>query len=172
MVPLLVVTSVALMASLAALLLPPIPLSKSVQATSFLEPLWTTPLYKQITGFSVVGLFALGGCLSLRKRISWLNFGSFASWRLVHVLLGIVALSGLFLHTGFRLGKNIDLWLGLFFLVSSVLGAATGLVVSLEARMPANRAAWLRRVATRLHLWLLWPVPALIVFHVIKAYYF
>jgi nitrite reductase (NADH) large subunit len=143
-----------------------------VQQGFTLDVLWTTSLYKQVSGFFMLGLFVLGGAFSARKRIRRLNFGSFASWRLGHAVVGVLALTALFVHTGFRLGESLDLWLGMFFLGSSTIGALTGLVVSMEHRLPAARAAWLRRIATRAHIWLLWPLPALILFHVVKAYYF
>ena len=55
--------------------------------------------------------------LSLRKRAKWLSFGGFESWRLIHIAAGFAAIAALFVHTGFRLGHNLNSWLMISFLI-------------------------------------------------------
>jgi nitrite reductase (NADH) large subunit len=92
----------------AAVVLPPWPYSRSVDAGIGLDRLWTSGTWKQVTGFSLVALSALVALLSLRKRLGWSWLGAYAWWRVVHALVGATAVALLFLHTGFNLGRNLN----------------------------------------------------------------
>jgi nitrite reductase (NADH) large subunit len=127
---------------------------------------------KQLTGFSLLGLAVLGLVLSLRKRFERLRLGSFAAWRVVHVMLGLLALLVLGLHTGFRVGSNLNAWLMVDFLALAALGSVAGLVTAFEHRAGASRGKALRSRSTWLHIVVFWPLPVLLGFHVLKTYYF
>ena len=130
------------------------------------EYLLRQPLEQQITGFAVVGLVAVGLILPLarglgaRSRSLWL-------WRTVHASVGALAVAGMVVHTGLRLGSNLNLWLSGAFLLLSVLGAVTAVGVG---RARSSRG-WLRP-ARRLHIILFWPAMALLGLHVFACYYF
>lgn len=169
--PLLVVSLSALILAPLFLFLPPVPFSDTV-ATSFSpDRLWTDSLYKQISGFTLVGLSVLGMILSLRKRTRF-SLGRFTHWRLVHVLLGLSALALLMAHTGLRLGNNLNQALMLNFLALAALGALAGGVIALERKLPSLWGGRLRRWWSWGHILVLWPLPALLGFHILAVYYY
>lgn len=153
---------------MAALVMPYVP---SVQVTWQWDVLWRESLWKQVSGFSVLGLTAVLLLMSLRKRIARFTLGDFPLWRVMHVLLGTLTLAGLAVHTGGRLGDNLNFLLMTLFLSAVVIGAAAAGLVSLEHRIGA-RAARLRRGWTWAHILFTWPIPVLLGFHVVKSYYF
>lgn len=157
--------------ALVFLLLPPIPYSDTVQVER-IDVLFRTSLYKQITGFSLAGLFALSLLFSMRKRLRWFTWGDFEGWRIVHAGLGALCLVGGFLHTGFRLGHQLDFALAMTFLGSVLLGGVAGGWSLLESRLSPAHARTLRGWLIRSHIYLLWPLPVLLSFHVLKVYFF
>ena len=148
-----------------------IPYPGTVQISWAWDLLWRESFWKQASGFTVLGLSLLALTLSLRKRIRKISFGDFAMWRVAHAVLAVLTLAGLAVHTGGRLGANLNLALMASFLGVIVLGTVAGGVVALEHRLGA-RAAQLRRAWTWAHLILFWPVPVLLGMHVFKSYYF
>jgi nitrite reductase (NADH) large subunit len=163
---------VTLVAALAFLLSPAIPFPDSVQVPLRWDLLWRDSLLKQISGFTLLGLGALVSVISLRKRLARFSFGAFAGWRLVHVLLGTLAVITLIGHTGLRLGYNLNLLLMLNFLALLLVGAAASGVIGLQQILPRARARRTREVSLWLHILLLWPLPALLGFHILKTYWF
>ena len=109
--------------------------------------------------------------LSLRKRIRRFTLGDFPVWRVVHAVLGALTLAGLAVHTGGRLGANLNFLLIASFLGVVALGSVAGGVIALEHRIGAG-AARLRRAWTWSHILLFWPIPVLLALHVFKTYYF
>ena len=134
------------------------------------DAIWRESAWKQASGYTVLGLSVLALLLSLRKRL-FRTIGDFAWWRVAHALLAVLCLGGLAVHTGGRMGANLDFLLMAAFLGAVALGAVAGGVVALEHRLGA-RAQRLRRAWTWAHLVLFWPVPVLLGFHVFKSYYF
>ncbi len=153
------------------LLAPSVPYQQSIRIEG-IEVLWRTSLYKQITGFSLAGLFSLSIVFSMRKRIRWFSFGDFEAWRIVHAAIGALCVFGGFLHTGFRLGSHLDLALALVFLGSLLLGGVAGGWELLEERLSPSLARLLRGLLIKSHIYLLWPLPVLLVAHVAKVYFF
>lgn len=153
-------------------LFPAVPYAGSFAVTPRWDLLWRDGVIKQITGFTILGTAILGLMLSLRKRIPWLSFGTFSSWRLVHTLLGVVALLALMLHTGLRFGSNLNAWLMANFLFLTLLGTVAGIVTAFEHRISAGTGKALRAQVTWLHILLVWPLPVLLGFHIAKTYYF
>jgi nitrite reductase (NADH) large subunit len=150
----------------------PIPMSTSLSAGPSLDVLWRDAFWKQVSGFSLLGLAALALLFSLRKRWRRVAFGSFRGWRLLHASVGAGTLLALAVHTGFRAGANLNFLLLVCFSGVVATGALAGLVVSLEHRLPPRSAAALRRGWTAGHILAFWPLPVLTVFHVLAVYFF
>ncbi len=109
--PLAVISLVAAALALLTLLLPAWPYRQSVQESFQIDLLWRDGFWKQVTGFTLLGLSVIAAVISLRKNFKWLAFGDYGVWRLVHISVGLGALLVLFLHTGFRLGQNLNFML-------------------------------------------------------------
>ncbi len=170
--PLTLVALTALCAIGLALVLGPAPRSFSIEAGLGLDHLWRDAWWKQFTGFSLVGLCVLSLVFSLRKRWPRFRAGSYTGWRLAHTMLGIGTIAALGFHTGFRLGSNLNFALMICFSSVVGIGALAALVTSLEHRLAPGPAAWLRRGWTAAHVFVSWPLPVLIGFHVLSVYYY
>lgn len=157
-------------------LLPPVPFADSVQsAWRQVDLLWRTDLGRQCSGFTLLSLTVIGLAFSLRKRVRWISFGNYGVWRAIHGILGAAVIAALAIHTGLRLGENMNFVLGTVFLAVTGVGAAAGITSSLEGRLEGSAAMLVRRWRprlTRIHLWLFWPLPALIAFHILSFYWF
>ena len=83
-------------------------------------------------------------------------------------ILGLVVL---YLHTGFRLGENLNRYLMLDFVALAVAGALTGLIIGGERYTRTGYAGkrW-RQWLTRAHAALVWPLPLLLALHVLSVY--
>ncbi len=156
----------------AAVLLPGIAYNASSMTSIQWDLLWRDNLIKQISGYSILFLIVVGLLLSLRKR--WPKFAlfDFTFWRYLHVLLGVFIGVGLFLHTGFRLGDNLNAWLMLLFLGLMLIGSMFGVFMSLQHKIDGVLAQRIRGYMQWGHVLLFWPLPALLTFHIIKTYYF
>jgi nitrite reductase (NADH) large subunit len=163
---------VSLLAALTVLLAPDIPYARSVQVDIPWDLLWRDGLLKQISGFSLLGLGVLLSLVSLRKRARRISFGSFSGWRIVHVLLGTLTVATLVAHTGLRLGYHLDLYLMSGFIALLLAGAAASGVIGLQHILPRAAAKRGRELSLWLHIVLLWPLPALLGFHILKTYWF
>lgn len=159
----------ALLSALVMLLAPAIPFADSVQATIHWDQLWRDGLIKQVSGFS---LLALGILVSLRKRVKRISFGNFDDWRLVHVVLGMLAVATLIAHTGLRLGHNLNLYLMLSFVGLLLVGGVASAVIGLQHVLPRGIANRSRELSLWMHILLLWPLPVLLGFHILKTYWF
>jgi nitrite reductase (NADH) large subunit len=148
-----------------------VPYAATVQVPWQWDLLWRDSFWKQVSGYSVLGLVAALAVLSLRKRIRRFTLGDFPLWRIAHVLLGTLALAGIAVHTGGRLGSNLNFLLMATFLGVVALGAVAGGAIALEHRL-GERAARLRRTWLWTHILVAWPIPVLLAFHVLKTYYF
>jgi nitrite reductase (NADH) large subunit len=133
--------------------------------------LWRNAALKQLTGYTLLAAGVLSTALSARKRWRVLERTAFSTWRVGHVALGTVALGALWLHTGGRAGANLNLALATLFVGLLLAGAASSLLVANEHRFGAL-ATPLRRRSVWLHIALAWPLPALLTFHVLQAYFF
>jgi len=151
----------------------PIPFAESVQlGQRKLDQLWRSSVLKQATGFVLLGLALVSLLLSLRKRFKRFSWGEFGHWRAVHALLGTFTLAVLVSHTGFRLGANLNLVLMLNFLVLAFVGVLAGMVTVLERRLSPRGAKRLRSFWTGTHIAMAWPLPVLVIMHIVMAYYF
>lgn len=165
-----VTSLLAALLALAALLLPSWPYSRSIEAGEGLDRFWLDDTWKQISGFTLLGLAAAIAFLSVRKRIKWRRLGDYRFWRIAHTVTGVAALCALFMHTGFNLGQNLNRWLMVTFLAVAIGGGLTGLVTagdhtvkSMGMRSPRNALVWV-------HILTFWPMPVLLLLHVVTVY--
>ena len=154
-------------------LLPRLELADSVQGGWRPDSLWRDSFNRKFTGFTLLGLAVVSLLLSARKRLARFSWGEVGTWRAVHAALGTLSLLALVTHTGFRLGQNLNLVLMLNFLALALLGALAAGVTALEHRLAGGPGARrIRALWTGAHVALAWPLPVLVGFHVLSAYYF
>ncbi len=168
-IPLLAGSSIAACLALLLALIPSIPIPDSVQTPS-LHWLWTENIYKQVSGFSLVGIAMVGMLLSMRKRFGWQFLGNFSRWRTLHTVFGCIALLVLFAHTGANLGHNLNRLLMINFLSVVVVGSMLGLAIVFSRGTGIGET--LRKSSFWVHLVTVWPLPALLIAHVVTSYYF
>ncbi|MEL6187325.1 MAG: FAD-dependent oxidoreductase, partial [Myxococcota bacterium] len=138
----------------------PIPMSVSVAAGPSIDVLWRDSGWKQVSGFSLLGLCLLATlALSLRKRWRWISLGAYPLWRAFHAAIGVLAVLAAGAHTGFRMGDNLNFVLMACFVSLIVVGSVAGLFTSLEHRLPPSLGSALRRGWTWLHIGLFLPLP-------------
>lgn len=170
---LLTVSALLFIACLFALFAPSFDYSSSVTDNFSLDIFWRDSLYKQISGFTLLGLSAFVSLISFRKRIRKLNtLWEYSAWRFVHVITALLIIAALFIHTGFRLGDNINLYLMSIFTGLLLVGALAAIAIGYEHNLPRYLAKQLRTYAVWSHIVLLWPLPPLLGFHILKTYYF
>lgn len=164
-------TSLAAAVAVALVSLVPDPgFAVSIRSRAWLEQVSTEGSYRQLSGYALVAAVLAGLGLSLHKRTRW-RWGRYDRLRMWHALSGLLALGLLVVHTGLRPGANLNALLLGNFLAAAALGAAAGVAVALEGRLgPAGGRC--RRWSLRLHLLLLWPLPALLGMHILAGYYF
>lgn len=157
------------------LILGPVSTAKSVQDFGYqLDLLWQSSFGKQVTGFTLLAVTGLALLLSLRKRIARFNFLNFGWWRAAHGTLGLATIFGVIVHTGMRLGANLNLCLMVCFLTLNLAGGLTGVLAALENRASGSTQRMLKRWRPRLtllHIVFFWPFPILVAFHIAAAYY-
>jgi nitrite reductase (NADH) large subunit len=164
-------SSTALKAAAVIALVLAVPYAATVQVPWQWDLLWRDNFWKQVSGYSVLALCVALAVLSLRKRVRAFTLGDFPLWRIAHALLGTLTLAGIAVHTGGRLGSNLNFLLMAAFLGVVALGAVAGGVIALEHRL-GEGAARLRRNWLWTHILIAWPIPVLLAFHVLKTYYF
>lgn len=149
-----------------------IPYADSVQAPFSIDVLWRNGLYKQISGFMLLGFSVLLALVSVRKRIRRVSWGDFGGWRAVHVMLGVLTVTVLVAHTGFRAGDNLNFYLMVIFAGLVLAGAAASAVMGLQHMLPLSLARHTRQLSVWVHVLLIWPLPALLGFHILKTYWY
>ena len=169
--PTAILAVLGLVLALCVLGLPSVSAPLSVQQFS-INFLWEDSFWKQVTGYTMLGLSIIGLVMSLRKRlkINWL--GDFNHWRMLHIALGVLMLTVLGLHTGLQLGSNLNLTLILTFMGVALTGSLAAAIVALEARLAPASARRARSFVNGLHLVVFWPLPVLLAFHIVSFYYF
>lgn len=136
------------------------------------DRLWRDTLFKQASGFTLLGLALLLGLLGLRKRWSRLRWLDFAGWRVVHGAIGVAVLVALLFHTGGRMGNQLNLLLAVCLLGPALTGAVAGGVIARGHAFDPPLVRRVREASLWLHLLLLWPLPVLLGFHILKTYYY
>ena len=152
--------------------MPSIPAGDSIEHATFWHTLRTEPFWNRVTGFTVLGIVLAGLAFSARKRIRRISLGNYGWWRALHAGLGLLGLVMLVAHTGLGLGNNLNRVLMIDFLALVVLGTFSGAVTALESRLDSLTARRLRTFWTWAHIVAAWPLPVLLLFHILSAFYF
>jgi nitrite reductase (NADH) large subunit len=168
--PLLVFSAITAVGLLLHMMLGPIHFVTSVQQRSF-DFLWLQSFWKQLSGYTLLGLSVLTLLLSLRKRWSRFTFGNFDVWRVVHVVVGALTVLALLAHTGARMGVNFNFALNGCFMALLFAGTLTSLAIAREHTQGAAGMV-LRRRLLWAHIITFWPVPVLLGLHILQAYFF
>ena len=155
------------------LLAPRVPVPDSY-GPSLLELLWFDGLWRQWSGYLLLGLSVLGFAVAIviGKRLVGRIIRSHR-WRLSHFVLGAGCVFVLFAHTGFRLGSDLNAALMGCFLAVLLSGALAEICTGAPARLRAigiASPARLRRHLMRLHIMAICPLPALLIVHILTAY--
>ncbi|MEN8783027.1 MAG: FAD-dependent oxidoreductase [Akkermansiaceae bacterium] len=154
-----------------ALAAPPAPMATSVESFWYqIDQLWRDNTLKQISGYTLTAIFTFGLLISMRKRLTWFKWGSFANWRFFHSAFGLTSLGLLWAHTGFHFGANLNWWLMFVFVALNLLGAVSGILAALEAKNTSEKARRFRPLLTKAHILLFWPLPILLTFHILSVY--
>ena len=170
--PMLLLSVIAFAMSLLVAVIPGLEVGKSVQNPAPFEFLWNDKWWKQVTGFTLLGLSVVGLLMSLRKRIKSINWGAFPYWRMMHIALGVVSVILLFFHSGWHLGENLNRLLMINFLLVIAIGALASLVVSISHRLPSHNAQGVRKIWSLAHIAVTWPLPILLAIHIFTVYYY
>jgi nitrite reductase (NADH) large subunit len=149
----------------------PLPAAASAMGTH-VDVLWTTNVGKQVTGYAALAFAFVSLLLSLRKRWARFTFSDVPLFRAFHASLGVLAMVALVLHTGLHLGKNLNRTLMIAMLALALLGSAAGVVTALSHWFSPVRARDHRLVWSRAHLIAFWPLPVLLVLHIVAVYYY
>jgi nitrite reductase (NADH) large subunit len=143
-------------------------------------------LFRQITGFCLLGLVVLEVFYAVRKRTRRPVPGSRAAWRSVHMLVGCSMVPLVIVHTGGRWGDNLNGLLLTALLAAVVVGAGGKLVEAVRVQAVARRAAagkplskkargWLgpfHERWLRLHVLTVTALLVFVAFHIFSVYYF
>jgi nitrite reductase (NADH) large subunit len=150
----------------------PLEIIETVQFTWHIEKIWFDSFWKKVSGFSLLGLCVIAAALGLRKRWKYLNFGHVDAWRYIHSIVGVIALVMLMVHTGMRMGENLNLILMIVFLAATTTGSLVGVFMAKNHHWSDVKLAKHRLWWSRVHHTLLWMLPPLLGFHILSAYYF
>lgn len=157
---------------LLVLVLPAIPYADTVHVQWQWDVLWRDNLFKQISGFTLLGISVIALVLSLRKRIKRFAFLTFPAWRIIHVIAGAMAVVGLAVHSGYHLGSGLNYLLALIFIGVLIAGGASSLMISYEHKLDAVLSRKIKSNLIWIHIFTFWPLPILLAMHVFKSYYF
>ena len=153
-----------------------VPFADSVIAVMHqVDFIWRDSFWKQVTGYVLVSVATLGLVLPLRKRLKRFTFGSYGFWRTTHSVIGTLTIVGLIVHTGMHMGANLNFMLSSVFLAVNVTGVAIAVVTTMESKATGSLMIQVRKWRPRissLHLWLLFPLPALLAIHIFCVYYY
>ena len=150
----------------------PFPINDTVQGDRSLENLISDKILKQITGFTIIGITVLSLVLSLRKRVNKFKLGRFSYWRLFHLFLGVLIVSGLFIHTGFSFGNNLNNYLVIIFSLVAVLGILSMIFKLIQNKSPSSSLFVLQDKFNWLHIFISTLLPGFVLTHIISGYYF
>jgi ferredoxin-NADP reductase/CRP-like cAMP-binding protein len=169
---LLAASALALLLLVLFAILGPFDYQTSVDASPNLEFLWTENNWKQVSGYTAAAVMLAGMGMSFRKRWRRLKFGLFARWRIKHAYSGVLLLALLFAHTGLSSGQDFNRWFLLAVLATIASGALVGVFTVLENRRPHVFCHRLKHRLNWLHIFLSWPVAALLAIHIFTVYYY
>jgi len=149
-----------------------LPYQDTVMSSLQWDSLWRDSFNRKVSGFTLLGGGVILSIISFRKRITSFSWLSFSFWRVFHVILGALLLFALLVHSGARMGDNLNYWLMLSFVGVVLSGGLLGIGISNDHKIKAKTVSFIREWSLWLHLLFLWPLPVLLSFHILKAFYF
>lgn len=172
---LLAVSSIGALLAFATILLPRINVPDTYIVKDFWFNLWFDTIWKQYSGYTLLGLTTAAALIGLRKRIPlFAKFGGYNGWRLIHLIIGAACAAALVWHTGFRLGSNLNFLLLICFILTLLFGAIAGLITGgeheLQERGLTSATTKPRTIPMWIHILAIWPLPVLIAVHVLVVY--
>ncbi|MDE0053898.1 MAG: GPP34 family phosphoprotein [Gammaproteobacteria bacterium] len=160
-------------ATLATVLVPRIPVPDRFGPT-LLERLWGDGAWQEWSGYVLLALSVLGfAAASVRRMRFAAKMGDQNWWRVMHVGLGMSCVLLLFVHTGFRLGYNLNAVLMGCYLAALISGAFAGVLMGGATqlrRFGFAQVGKLTRLPMRVHVIALCTLPALLVIHLLIVY--
>jgi len=150
----------------------PTKLANTVELSWSLEKLWFDNFWKQVSGYNLLGLCVIAVALSARKRIKKFRLGHVDGWRYAHSIIGYAALLILMIHTGLRLGNNLNFALMVVFLSATLMGSLVGVFMAKSHHWSDFKLRQYRLWLSRLHHTILWMLLPLLSFHILSVYYF
>ena len=165
-------SAIALLATALFLFAKNISYTPSVDIVWQWDKLWRENLLKQITGYTTIGLMICATFISLKKRIKVIKWFEYANWRLVHVIFSVLAIITLVAHSGMRFGENLNFYLMGTVISLIALGTLAGITISVQHKLDYVAAKTIREKFLWAHIFLLWPLPVLLGFHIFKTYYY
>lgn len=136
------------------------------------DRLWRDSFYKQVSGFTLLGMAVVLALLGPRKRVPLLKqLGQYSVWRAIHIVFGVAVLVALVVHSGGRMGSNLNLWLSVSMAGAALAGTLASLGIARNHQTAHPLRAW-RGTATWAHILFLWPLPVLLGFHVLTSYWY
>jgi nitrite reductase (NADH) large subunit len=178
------------LASLAAAILSavvfagPILIVKVLHPRSRLAMLGDDYFLKQASGYALITLAVVSLMLSLRKRWKRFAFSDVPIFRMIHGLIGALTMLVLALHTGLQLGQPRQLSAVLMdgprmvtaltvdFVAVVLLGGFAGMITARSSRWNPVTALTQRRRWSFVHLAFCWPLPVLVILHIIQVYFY
>ncbi|HHT00727.1 MAG TPA: NAD(P)/FAD-dependent oxidoreductase, partial [Thiomicrospira sp.] len=151
--------------------MPEIPASDTVLSGGY-DQIWLDGFNKQITGFTLLGLSLLAMSLSLSKRYFHKLKSFFNGMRLIHVVIGLIAVATLLLHTGNLSGEGLNQWLLIDFILVLVIGGLMAMWLGVEHKTATYFASKFRKLFGWGHILAVWTLPILLTFHIVSVYYF
>lgn len=172
---LLAISAIAALVATCIAVLPRIALADTYAIGDPLAKMWFDSIWKQYSGYTLLGLSAAAAILGLRKRIGiFRRLGGYDWWRIAHLFIGVAATGALVWHTGFRLGANLNLALMLCFIATLVFGAVAGLLTGGEHKLREEGLVEGPKSPRSLPMWVhilaVWPLPLLLLFHILSVY--
>jgi NAD(P)H-nitrite reductase large subunit len=152
-------------------LLPPLAITPTYNPDS-LDKWWTETDYRQVSGFTILGLMTVGLLVALRKRLRWFRWLQFDRWRWLHVILSAVCVAILFVHTGLGEIQGLNFWLLISFMAAGAMGIGTAVLTHFESVQPGLANKTFKRWFTTAHLISFWPFPVLLALHILTVYWF
>jgi len=141
---------------------------------------WLRPLLEldpdnsiqHLTGFIVLGLICGSLTISLRKYYPKFFKGNYDHWRLGHSALGVPILVLLGIHSELQWGAPLTSLLAVCLLAIMGVGAVNALVSVWLDHGNSSRWQRVRYALHLLHLGFFLPLPALLIMHIIAAFYY
>lgn len=165
-------TVLALVTAIAIIAACTLPFATSWQSHwRLIDVLWRGFIPKQVTGYLLLTLMIGAFVPALLRRLQRNNRKpqklSLMSWHLIAVC---VVVATFIVHTGARTGYGLNAVLGASFAATLLLGGFASL-----GWKYGSRSQQLRTISANirsLHWAVLFPLPAILVFHILKVYYF